>query len=77
MTKYHYMKFFPLQYPGHLYELGCEWNYRVFQCSAGNKCPAAYDSGISILHGNAMAFISGNAMKLQVGSNLICKYYRS
>ncbi|XP_050714571.1 glucoside xylosyltransferase 1-like isoform X2 [Eriocheir sinensis] len=53
------------KYPGHLYELGCEWNYRVFQCSAGNKCPAAYDSGISILHGNAMAFISGNAMKLQ------------
>ncbi|KAG0710148.1 Glucoside xylosyltransferase 1 [Chionoecetes opilio] len=53
------------KYPEHLYELGCEWNYRIFQCSKGNKCPAAAASGISILHGNAMSFVNGKEMKLQ------------
>ncbi|XP_071538508.1 glucoside xylosyltransferase 2-like [Panulirus ornatus] len=55
------------EYPDHLYELGCEWNYRIFQCSQGsNKCPNAASNGISILHGNAMAFVNGAEMKLQV-----------
>ena len=57
---------FFLQYPEQLFELGCEWNYRIFQCSEGNKCPAAATSGISILHGNAMSFVTGKEMKLQV-----------
>ncbi|XP_045625061.1 glucoside xylosyltransferase 1 [Procambarus clarkii] len=49
-----------------VYELGCEWNYRIFQCSQGyNMCPNAAANGVSILHGNAMAFVSGAEMKLQ------------
>ncbi|XP_063873182.1 glucoside xylosyltransferase 1-like isoform X1 [Scylla paramamosain] len=53
------------KYPEYLFELGCEWNYRMYQCSDGNKCPGAARSGISILHGNAMSFVKGNEMKLQ------------
>ncbi|KAK8744778.1 hypothetical protein OTU49_000611, partial [Cherax quadricarinatus] len=50
-----------------VYELGCEWNYRIFQCSQGyNMCPHAATNGVSILHGNAMAFVNGAEMKLQV-----------
>jgi len=53
-------------YPDLLYELPCEWNYRVWQCSQGdNKCQTAEDNGVSILHGNALAFVKGNEMKIQ------------
>ncbi|XP_042210652.1 glucoside xylosyltransferase 1-like [Homarus americanus] len=54
------------KYPELMYELGCEWNYRIFQCSKGtNKCPDAATNGISLLHGNALAFVSGEEMKIQ------------
>jgi len=53
-------------YPEKLYELPCEWNYRVWQCSQGeNKCSGAEQNGVSILHGNALAFVKGNEMKIQ------------
>jgi len=53
-------------YPEMLYELPCEWNYRVWICSQGvNKCPGAEENGVSILHGNALAFVKGNEMKIQ------------
>ncbi|CAL4058546.1 unnamed protein product, partial [Meganyctiphanes norvegica] len=53
--------------PQHLYELGCEWNYRIWQCSQGrNLCNGAEERGVSILHGNAMAFVNGTEMKIQV-----------
>jgi len=53
-------------YPDMLYELPCEWNYRVWQCSQGeNKCDSAEENGVSILHGNALAFVKGNEMKIQ------------
>merc|ERR1711992_441127 len=53
-------------YPDLLYELPCEWNYRVWQCSQGrNKCDTAEENGVSILHGNALSFVKGNEMKIQ------------
>ncbi|XP_063605885.1 glucoside xylosyltransferase 2-like, partial [Penaeus indicus] len=55
------------KHPQKLYELGCEWNYRVWQCSQGsNMCPQASTNGVSILHGNALAFVSGAERKLQL-----------
>ncbi|XP_042888717.1 glucoside xylosyltransferase 1-like [Penaeus japonicus] len=54
------------KYPEKLYELGCEWNYRLWLCSQGrNLCPQAAAKGVSILHGNALAFVSGAERKLQ------------
>ncbi|XP_037783291.1 glucoside xylosyltransferase 2-like [Penaeus monodon] len=54
------------KHPQKLYELGCEWNYRVWQCSqGGNMCPQAATNGVSILHGNALVFVSGAERKLQ------------
>jgi len=53
-------------YPEKLFELPCEWNYRVWLCSEEeNKCPGAEENGVSILHGNALAFVKGNEMKIQ------------
>jgi len=53
-------------YPERLLELPCEWNYRVWLCSQDeNKCPSAEQNGVSILHGNALAFVKGNEMKIQ------------
>jgi len=53
-------------YPEKLFELPCEWNYRVWLCSQEeNKCPGAEENGVSILHGNALAFVKGNEMKIQ------------
>ncbi|XP_064109880.1 glucoside xylosyltransferase 2-like isoform X1 [Macrobrachium nipponense] len=55
------------KHPDLLFELGCQWNYRLWQCSQGtNMCPHAAKEGASALHGNAMAFVSGQEMKLQV-----------
>lgn len=54
------------KHPEKLYELGCEWNYRMWQCSQGtNMCPQAATKGVSMLHGNALAFVSGAERKLQ------------
>jgi len=54
-------------YPEKLYELPCEWNYRVWLCSqqGGNKCPTAEENGVAVLHGNALAFVKGHEMKIQ------------
>jgi len=53
-------------YPDKLFELPCEWNYRVWLCSSGeNKCPGAEENGVAVLHGNALAFVKGHEMKLQ------------
>jgi len=53
-------------YPEKLFELPCEWNYRVWQCSQGeNKCITAEENGVSLLHGNALAFVKGHEMKIQ------------
>lgn len=53
-------------YPDKLLELPCEWNYRVWLCSEGeNKCPSAAENGVSVLHGNALAFVKGNEKKIQ------------
>lgn len=55
------------KHPDLLYELGCQWNYRLWQCTQGrNLCPQAATDGASIIHGNAMAFVNGAEMKLQV-----------
>ena len=54
----------------YVYELGCEWNYVVWQCReddwvqvtnprtrpATNNCPGAEVSGVSLLHGNSLTF---------------------
>uniref|UniRef100_A0A2P2HYJ6 UDP-D-xylose:beta-D-glucoside alpha-1,3-D-xylosyltransferase n=1 Tax=Hirondellea gigas TaxID=1518452 RepID=A0A2P2HYJ6_9CRUS len=55
------------QYPDHLYELGCEWNYRPWQCRLGkNTCPETSVTGASLVHGNTRAFVSGTEPKLQI-----------
>jgi len=52
--------------PERVYELGCQWNYRAFQCSTGeNTCKATLKEGVSIIHGNALAFVKGHEMKIQ------------
>ena len=56
-----------LQNPEYLHELGCEWNYRLFQCSfKENKCPITDTNGANIIHGNALAFINKAEMKFRV-----------
>lgn len=41
----------------------------MWQCSQGtNMCPQAATKGVSMLHGNALAFVSGAERKLQVRS---------
>ncbi|XP_068202667.1 glucoside xylosyltransferase 2-like [Palaemon carinicauda] len=55
------------KYPELLFDIGCQWNYRLWQCTQGsNLCPQAAEEGASALHGNALAFVSGQEMKLQV-----------
>lgn len=56
------------QHPEHLLELGCEWNFRVFQCGINgvNLCPATSTQGVALLHGNALSFVSGHEAKIQV-----------
>merc|ERR1740128_1486607 len=52
--------------PERVYELGGQWNYRAFQCSTGeNTCKATLKEGVSIIHGNALAFVKGHEMKIQ------------
>ena len=56
-----------LQNPQFLHELGCEWNYRVWQCSQNeNMCPITDTNGANIIHGNALAFVNKAEMKFQV-----------
>jgi len=51
-------------HPEKLYDLPCEWNY--YHCKQGvNDCQGAQQNGVSILHGNGMAFVKGHEMKLQ------------
>jgi len=53
-------------HPDKIFELPCQFNYRVWQCSQGsNQCLEAEDYGVSILHGNALAFVKGHEMKIQ------------
>ncbi|MPC93124.1 hypothetical protein E2C01_088246 [Portunus trituberculatus] len=48
----------------HLYELGCEWNYREKLCSLGsNRCKHAQQLGVGLLHG---ASLNSREQKFQV-----------
>ncbi|XP_063875962.1 glucoside xylosyltransferase 2-like isoform X4 [Scylla paramamosain] len=50
----------------HLYELGCEWNYREKLCSKGrNKCKRAQQLGVGLLHGAALTFVNDKEQKFQ------------
>ncbi|KAG0713148.1 Glucoside xylosyltransferase 2 [Chionoecetes opilio] len=50
----------------HLYELGCEWNYRPKLCSLGsNTCGRAEVAGVGVLHGAALTFYNGIEQKFQ------------
>ena len=41
-------------------------SFRVWLCSSGeNQCPGAETNGVSIVHGNALAFVNGHEMKIQ------------
>ncbi|KAK4297399.1 hypothetical protein Pmani_030177 [Petrolisthes manimaculis] len=53
------------KYPKLLYDVGCEWNFRKFQCMPENSCPAVVTKGVSILHGNALSFFSDQELKLK------------
>ncbi|XP_063875952.1 uncharacterized protein LOC135108970 isoform X2 [Scylla paramamosain] len=51
----------------HLYELGCEWNYRERLCSMGSsKCKRAQQLGVGLLHGAALTFVNGREKKFQM-----------
>ena len=48
-----------------LIHVECSWKVvdlcRVWQCSQGeNQCQAAAETGVSILHGNALAFVKAS-----------------
>jgi len=50
--------------PDLLYVIPCDWNYRSSHCSQGkHKCKSAERTGVSMLHGNAQAFVDGREMK--------------
>uniref|UniRef100_A0A6A7G324 UDP-D-xylose:beta-D-glucoside alpha-1,3-D-xylosyltransferase n=1 Tax=Hirondellea gigas TaxID=1518452 RepID=A0A6A7G324_9CRUS len=54
------------KHPDLLYELECDWNYRAFQCSNGsNHCPITDTQGTSIIHGNALTFVSSKESKIK------------
>ncbi|MCL4136350.1 UNVERIFIED_CONTAM: hypothetical protein GTU68_024432 [Idotea baltica] len=54
------------QSPRYLFELECQWNYRLFLCSKGvNKCKESNQKGISLVHGNALSFYAEKDMKLK------------
>ncbi|XP_047740643.1 glucoside xylosyltransferase 1 [Hyalella azteca] len=54
------------KHPTLLYELGCEWNFRLFQCRDGeNACPAAAAEGVALLHGNALTFATDREPKIK------------
>ena len=57
----------PCFQPEKLLELGCQWNYRAAQyChTPKNICPVTQSEGVSIIHGNALAFVKGDEMKMQ------------
>ena len=50
-TLFHY-------YPDTLYELPCDWNYRMWQCNGPeNTCGPAAETGVSLLHGCGKEFV--------------------
>lgn len=44
--------------------LPCHFNFRPLLCNT-SQCPSALRNGISILHGNSVAFLKGNEKKIE------------
>ena len=55
------------QFPEEVYELSCEWNFRVGQCRKNHtRCMAATAKGAAIVHGVSGSFFFGLEQKFIV-----------